>query len=68
MIFWCNGHNVEEMLSKFIEKKDSVPFANTVKGHGVSFMENNLLFEIQLQFRINKKRRFFTIVFQLFLL
>ena len=49
MIFWCNGHNVEEMLSKFIEKKDSVPFANTVKGHGVSFMENNLLFEILVQ-------------------
>ena len=43
MIFWCNGHNVEEMLSKFIEKKDSVPVTNTVKGHGVSFIENNLL-------------------------
>ena len=41
MIFWCNGHNVEEMLSKFIEKKDSIPVGNTVKEHGVSFMENS---------------------------
>jgi transketolase len=41
----CNGHNMEELLSVFstLPKKTGKPtfvIANTVKGKGVSFMEN----------------------------
>jgi len=41
----CNGHNVEELLTAFKEAettkgKPTVIIANTTKGKGVSFMEN----------------------------
>lgn len=43
-----DGHNFDELLSalskiRFKEKKPNVIIANTIKGKGVSFMENQLL-------------------------
>lgn len=40
----CDGHNVEELMNTFetqIHDKPLVVIANTIKGKGVSFMENN---------------------------
>ncbi|MBQ7257751.1 MAG: transketolase [Abditibacteriota bacterium] len=44
----CDGHNIEELkysLSKdrSVKDKPTLVIANTVKGKGVSFMENNIL-------------------------
>ena len=43
----CNGHNHEELNKtfkyKFKNKKPSLFLCHTVKGYGVSFMENNIL-------------------------
>jgi transketolase len=41
----CDGHNIQEVLDAFIEAKEvhnipSVVLAHTVKGKGISFMEN----------------------------
>ena len=42
----CDGNNHSELLRAFSEKSDGRPIcivANTVKGKGISFMENNLI-------------------------
>ena len=42
----CDGHNHEELERAFLLRKPNVPvcvIAHTIKGKGVSFMENNLL-------------------------
>ena len=44
-VFTCNGHNVEELISRIeeakkVKGKPSVIVAKTIKGKGVSFMEN----------------------------
>lgn len=44
----CDGHSIEELLEAFneaksVKQKPIVIIAHTVKGKGISFMENNLL-------------------------
>ncbi len=44
-VFECDGHNLEEVMSSYdkalaVKNKPSVLIAKTVKGKGVSFMEN----------------------------
>jgi len=46
-VWSCDGHNVENLLRIFEEMKDykgkpQLLIANTIKGKGVSFMENNV--------------------------
>jgi transketolase len=43
----CDGHNIEELIAVFnklktVKGKPQVIIANTVKGKGVSFMENDV--------------------------
>ena len=48
-----DGHNHEELRSAFCEKSHDKPkaiIAHTVKGHGVSFMENSLWWHYQIPF------------------
>lgn len=45
-VFECDGHNINELVDRMdkallVSKKPSVIVANTIKGKGVSFMENN---------------------------
>ena len=45
----CNGHKYDELIEAFKEagqhkEQPSVIIANTIKGKGVSFMENNVSF------------------------
>ena len=40
----CNGHDVHDLLRALTEERPDMPYAviaETVKGKGVSFMENN---------------------------
>ena len=48
-VIQCNGHSYEELIAAFAEAdkprdRPTVIIANTVKGKGVSFMENNIEF------------------------
>ncbi len=45
-VYECNGHSIDELVDRvgkalLVNEKPSVIVANTIKGKGVSFMENN---------------------------
>jgi len=52
-VIQCDGHSVEELLEAFeeakaIRERPTVIIANTVKGKGVSFMENNPIWHYRI--------------------
>lgn len=56
-VMMCDGHNIEELvkvlsLTKKSHKKPTVVLANTVKGKGVSFIENEPFWHVK---RLTKK-------------
>ena len=57
-----DGHNYEEIINaldtaRTVKGQPTVIVANTVKGKGVSFMENNAGFHELLRMRKNIKKR-----------